>query len=190
LGGFASWDAQDPFYNLKGGPLLLQAWQQIERQIAPDVLLIGGPQTDTYKTHLENWRASLARPEAVSFLPALPPDAIPDVIRRSDVVVIPSLFEGLPNLAKEAQACGRPVLGTDAGGIPEAVLHGQTGWIIPRGDLDALASGFSWFHANRDKIRTLGRNARDHVKRRFSWKGFSTSMMEFFRAAVEIHGSE
>lgn len=63
------------------------------------------------------------------------------MIRACDVVVLPSLNEGLPNLAIEAQACGRPVLGTNAGGIPEAVLDGKTGIIVQKGDRDALSKG-------------------------------------------------
>jgi len=190
LGGFHNWDANDPFYNVKGGPIMLQAWQRIEAQIAPDVLIIGGPHVDTYRARLESWRDSLSRPDSVSFLPTLQPDSVPAVIRESDVVVIPSLFEGLPNLAKEAQACGRPVLGTDAGGIPEAVLHEKTGIIVPRGNVDALASGFLWFHTHKDRIKILGLDARNHMVREFSWKRFSTNMMEFFRAAIETHESQ
>ncbi|HLO18488.1 MAG TPA: glycosyltransferase family 4 protein [Anaerolineales bacterium] len=190
LGGFHTWDASHPFYNIKGGPIMLQAWHQIEHQIAPDVLIVGGPHVDVYRAHLENWRSSLSRPEAVRFLQTLHPDAVPEAIRASDVVVIPSLFEGLPNLAKEAQACGRPILGTDAGGIPEAVLHDKTGIIVPRGNVDALASGFLWFHAHKNRIKQLGINARDHIVREFSWKDFSTNMTDFFRAAIKLHESE
>lgn len=190
LGGFHSWDAQHPFYNLKGGPLLLQVWQRIEHQIAPDVLIVGGPNTGTYRAQLQTWRDSLSRADAVSFLPTLHPDDMAQVIREADVVVIPSLFEGLPNLAKEAQACGRPVLGSDAGGIPEAVLHENTGIIVQRGDVDALSAGFLWFHVNKDKIETLGLNARNHMIAKFSWKDFSINMIDFFRAAIGLHESE
>jgi glycosyltransferase involved in cell wall biosynthesis len=189
LGGFHSWDEDHPFYNLKGGPILLQAWQQIEQLIGPDMLVIGGARNDTYRVHLESWRAALSRPDSVSFLPAVL-DSVVGVIRESDVVVIPSLNEGLPGLAKEAQACGRPVLATDAGGIPEAVLDGKTGIIVPRGDVHALAEGFLWFHRNREKIATIGANARNHMMKTFSWKNFSLNMMDFFRAAIALHKAE
>jgi len=187
LGGFHSWDENHLSYNVKGGPVMLEAWRQIEGKIAPDTLVIGGPRTDIYRPQLEEWRLSLSRSDSVSFLAAIPPDAVPAVIRESDVVVIPSLFEGLPNLAKEAQACGKPVLGTDAGGIPEAVLHGKTGLIVPRGDVDALASGFLWFHTHRNVIGTMGLQARNHMLREFSWNQFSMNMLDFFHTAIEIH---
>jgi glycosyltransferase involved in cell wall biosynthesis len=63
------------------------------------------------------------------------------LLAASDLVVLPSLFEGLPLVILEAMAAGRPVVGTRTSGIDEAVLDGETGRLVPPGNHQALAAG-------------------------------------------------
>jgi len=187
LGGFHTWDPRRPEFNLKGGHNLLKAWQQVETQIQPSNLLIGGPGTDLVK--LEKWRSSLCYPESVSLVRTIKPDDVPSFIRACDVVVIPSLYEGLPNLANEAQACGRPVLGSDAGSIAESVVHGETGLVVPRGNIEALASGLRWFYAHQTEIRKIGTKARKRMIKQFSWDQFSEKMIVLFNESIKLQNS-
>ena len=64
---------------------------------------------------------------------------IPDLLRALDLLAIPSLSEGVPQIALQAMATKTPVIGSDAGGIPEVIRQGQTGRIFPAGDARALA---------------------------------------------------
>jgi glycosyltransferase involved in cell wall biosynthesis len=66
-------------------------------------------------------------------------DDVPALMRRADVVVQPSRWEALPNTVLEAMALARPVVATAAGGTPEAVRDGVTGWLVPVDDVEALA---------------------------------------------------
>jgi teichuronic acid biosynthesis glycosyltransferase TuaC len=182
LGGFHTWDARRGEFNIKGGHILLEAWRLAAGHLGPSSLVIGGPGADT--ANLRNWRAALPGPGAVFITDALPPDSVAGWMRASDVVVVPSLQEGLPNLANEAQACGRPVLGTDAGGIPESVVHGETGWIVPRGEAPALAQGLGWFWTNRSRLPGMGKRGRERMAREFSWERFSREMLAFFSAVL------
>lgn len=182
LGGFHSSDSSNPLYNLKGGPILLDAWKRVERSVAPSSLLVGGPGTDI--AQLEKWRVNLARPDAVFLFRNFSPGDVPPLIRACDVLIIPSQHEGLPNLANEAQACARPVLGTDAGGIPESVIHTETGRIIPRGDVCALAEGLKWFHENHSVISIMGQRGRARMLQDFSWERFSNGMMALISNAI------
>ncbi len=185
LGGFHTWDPDTPYYNLKGGHTLLKAWREIEMHVQPSNLLIGGPGIDLGK--LKDWQDSLKRPDAVSFCKAIRPDTVPAFMRASDVVVIPSLHEGLPNLANESQACGRPVLGSDAGGIPESIIDGDTGRIFQRGNVEALASMLVWFHKHPTERVVMGKNARHRMVNEFSWHNFSREMLTLFQSAIEKH---
>ena len=73
---------------------------------------------------------------------------MPEVLAALDVVAMPSMFgEGLPYAAIEALAAGRPVVGFPTAGIPEVVVDGETGLLVPPGDVDALAQAL---------IRVLG----------------------------------
>ncbi|MBM3877752.1 MAG: glycosyltransferase family 4 protein, partial [Verrucomicrobia bacterium] len=60
-------------------------------------------------------------------------DDIPNVLRALNVLVIPSLHEGVPQAGLQALACGTPVVGSDTGGIPEIIRHGETGRIFKSG---------------------------------------------------------
>ncbi len=182
LGGFHTWNTRRGEFNIKGGHVLLEAWAQVEERLAPSSLVIAGPGADTENLRL--WRAKLRRPEAVFISDTILPDSVADWMRACDAVVIPSLFEGLPNVANEAQACGRPVLGTDAGGIPKSVIHAQTGRIVPRRDPNALAQGLQWFWDNSSNLPAMGRQGRERMLREFSWDRFSDEMMRFFAAVV------
>lgn len=59
-------------------------------------------------------------------------------LERSQVMVLPSFAEGLPVVIMEALAMGRPVISTTIAGIPELVRHGENGWLVPPGNVEAL----------------------------------------------------
>jgi glycosyltransferase involved in cell wall biosynthesis len=182
LGGFHTWDPKSALYAIKGGHMLLEAWRMVESRISPCSLFVGGPRVDLVR--MEQWRRGLRRPQAVYFSSAVDPEKVPALIRSCDVVIIPSLNEGLPNLANEAQACGRPVLATDAGGIPESVLHDKTGRIVPRGDVDALAEGLIWFAEHQAELGSMSQRGRQNILEHFSGQNFSKEMLNLFDIAM------
>jgi len=65
---------------------------------------------------------------------------VPAVLRSLDVMVIPSLHEGIPQIGLQALACQTPVVGSNVGGIPEIIRPGETGRLFPAGEAAALAS--------------------------------------------------
>jgi len=62
-----------------------------------------------------------------------------DLMMKMDMFVLPSLFEGLPTVILESMACGLPVIATSIPGTTELVKDGQTGWLVPPANVDALA---------------------------------------------------
>ena len=64
-------------------------------------------------------------------------------IEKARALVLPSFAEGLPVVIMEAMALGRPVVSTTVAGIPELVTPGETGWLVPAGDVAALAQAIS-----------------------------------------------
>lgn len=85
-----------------------------------------------------------------------------------DVLVLPSLFEGLPLVALEASAMGKAVIVTNVDGSPEAVAHNETGIVVPPEDPPALKAAMERLIMHRSQIETFGRNARDRVARDFN----------------------
>lgn len=88
--------------------------------------------------------------------------------RQMTVLLIPSRSEGLPNVALEAMAHGTPVVGTSVGGVPEVVINAKTGFVVSRGDVEALAARVLDVVDDATLRRRLGRHAREAVFSRFS----------------------
>jgi len=84
------------------------------------------------------------------------------------VLVRASLWEGMPNVVLEAMAAGRAVVATAVEGTAELVISGETGWLVPPRDPEAL--GRALLQAARDPglCRRLGRNGRARVEAEFS----------------------
>lgn len=97
-------------------------------------------------------------PGRTLFLGRLSREALQAEVRRSSVCVVPSTGSETFGLAAlEAFACGRPVVATDSGGLPELVQDGHTGWVVPRGDAEALAMRVRWLLDHPERARSFGR---------------------------------
>lgn len=68
-------------------------------------------------------------------------DDVRDLLAASDIMILPSLEEGFPNVVLEGMASGLPVVATAVGGVPELIIDGETGILIPAGDDEALTQG-------------------------------------------------
>jgi glycosyltransferase involved in cell wall biosynthesis len=81
-------------------------------------------------------------------------------LRSADIFVLTSNIEGSPNAIREAMACGLPCVTTDAGGCSEMVVHGETGMVVPVGDVDAMAVSVLQLLNQSESRRVMGRNGR------------------------------
>jgi len=86
-------------------------------------------------------------------------DDAPALIRLADVVVMPSLLDHQPYSIMEAQIAGKPVVASDAGGIPEMIRHGDTGFLFPKGDSDALCRQLSNALYDKALAKVVGQRA-------------------------------
>ena len=106
-------------------------------------------------------------PGRVQFLP--PRLDLCPLLHQASLLVLSSLVEGLPNVLLEAMAAGLPVVATQVEGVPEVVVPGQTGWLVPPRDVPALAAAISQALADPEMRRAFGRAGRERVKRDFSF---------------------
>ncbi|HZE96775.1 MAG TPA: glycosyltransferase [Planctomycetota bacterium] len=120
-------------------------------------------------------RAALERQVAergvkATFAGHVPPEAVPELIASMDVLVHPSLWEGLPRAAVQALLVGRPVVAFDCDGAREVVIDGVTGRLVPPKSVDGLRSAIQDLLARPDKGRSLGLAGRERVRRMFDWR--------------------
>lgn len=148
----------------KGQRHLVDAAAELVREM-PDarVVIIGeGELRET----LQHQIATLGLDRHV-ILPGFRHDVL-GLLKSVDLFVMSSVTEGLGSATLEAMACGLAVVGTRAGGIPEAVSHGETGLLVPPRDDHALAQAIVTLLGDADLRRQMGRAGRERVERLFS----------------------
>lgn len=153
---------------VKGYPVFLQAAAQIVAAGQDCAFVAVGSELDGqgYRRVLDGMVASLGLTNRVTFL-GFRPDA-EAVFRWADIVVIPSLDEGLPLALLEAMACARPIVASAVGGIPEAIDHGNTGLLVPPRDPGALAQAVLSLLRDQLFATRLGERARLEAVSKFS----------------------
>jgi glycosyltransferase involved in cell wall biosynthesis len=86
-----------------------------------------------------------------------------NLYQSSDILVLPSDWEGTPNVVLEAMASGLPVVANAVGGVPEIIQHGETGYLIQPGDDAAMADAVLALANDAELRHTIGRRAREYV---------------------------
>lgn len=95
---------------------------------------------------------------------------IPEILGLTDIFVLPSLFEGLPLVILEAMAAGKPVIASNISGIPEAVIDGATGILVPSQNEKELAGAILDLLTNSIKRKLMGENGKERASKYFSHK--------------------
>jgi glycosyltransferase involved in cell wall biosynthesis len=114
----------------------------------------------------------------------LPPEELASLYAGAAVVACPSHREGFGVVCAEAMSYGRAVVATDVGGLRDLVLDGETGLVVPPGDVDALRAALELLLADRELRRRLGANARERVRELCAWPRVIESTVAAYLAAV------
>lgn len=144
-------------YLLRALPLLLTKFPSLRCLVVGDGEL---------REELQGLAAALGLTEHCLFLGVR--QDIPEVLAAIDVLVLPSLSEGLPYAALEGMAMGKPIVATAVNGVPELIQDGVTGRLIPREDSKALARAVEEVLADPSTGRALGQAARKTVEQEYS----------------------
>ncbi len=136
------------------------------------------------RASLEARVVELGLAERVHFLGRRPHTEIPDLLRGFDLLVMPSREEAWGVAAAEASATAIPVVATRVGGIPEIVVDGETGLLVPPQDPAALAAAIRRMAGDRALRRKLGRAGRKRVESLFAWPRCVDLMVDVYRDVV------
>jgi glycosyltransferase involved in cell wall biosynthesis len=190
----------------KGVHVLLEAFHEVWRH-NPHVrlTLVGGPSIARHEWELSDapWTRGLDRfyagdysqmledsldPEVapqVTMTGFVPHEEIVEQYRRADLLVCPSIWDepfAVPPL--EGMAAGLPVVASAAGGFLECVEDGQTGFLVPPGDSQALAAAISSLVEDRELRERLGAAGRDRALELYSFDAMASALEDRVRAAV------
>ncbi|GAA1183181.1 glycogen synthase [Ornithinimicrobium humiphilum] len=188
----------------KGLPYLLRALRRLDDDVQV-VLLAGAPDTPEIEREViglvDTLRTDRGRDAApvVWIGEMLPRDQVIAVLSHSSVFVCPSVYEPLGIVNLEAMACGLPVVATATGGIPEVVVDGETGWLVPIeqvGDgtgtpvdeerfVDDLGAALVAALGDLDEARRRGEAGRRRAVESFSWTSIAERTLEVYRSTLE-----
>ena len=179
----------------KGLPHLLRACEQLPADVQV-ILCAGAPDTPEIKAEVEGLVARLRekRTGVVWIEEMLPRPELIAVLAASDVFVCPSVYEPLGIVNLEAMAVGLPVVGSATGGIPDVIVDGETGLLVPieqvqdgtgtpidpaRFEAD-LAERLTTLVTDTEAARTMGQAARRRVEEHFAWEAIAQRTMDVY----------
>jgi glycosyltransferase involved in cell wall biosynthesis len=168
------------------GPFVLMA---AARELLPHhndlhVLLVGdGPLAE----NLRKWVAKENLSDRIHF--AGRRNDVPSLLRAAEIFVLPSLWEGLPNVVLEAMAAGIPVVASRVEGISDLLTDDRTGLIVPPNSAPDLIEAIDRLLADPQHAHQMGHSAQQHVRTEFAWDGIVEKYAALYREFLAKTGS-
>ncbi|MEH7223826.1 glycosyltransferase family 4 protein [Bacillus sp. JJ1566] len=144
---------------VKGHQFLLEALAKLKHQRNDWICWFIG--NGSLLKELKNYARNLGIEEHIVFLGNR--NDVPALLKNLDLIVLPSLQDNHPFALMEAQIAGKPIVTTDAGGIPEMVTHDKTGLICPKGDSDILYQNIKRVIENKTLSNRLSAAAKEQA---------------------------
>ena len=178
------WLAVGNLRSAKDYPTLLRAFPYLGVESEAVLCIAGGMHDESVVSEVEMLRHDLGAPERVRLLGAR--DDVPRLLAGADGFVLSSAHEGLPNAVMEALSASVPVVATDVGGVRELVVHGESGFVVPPRDSEALAEGMmTMMDLEEGQRAMMGRMGAEHIEERFGlqevvrrWDRLFSEMLE------------
>lgn len=162
---------------------LIEAFAIVKNEYRGDIELVlvgGGPEEEDLKM--------LARKldigNHVEFVGPIPHDKVPEYLNSFDIYVALSINESFGVAIIEASACSVPVVVSDAGGLPEVVVDGQTGFIIPRNNPEEAAEKLLRLLLNSQLRKDMGNAGRQFVLDNYEWKENADRMERLYEEVI------
>ena len=162
----------------KGYEVLVEALPEVVRVDSAARFLWVGGDSDGLARDLEERAEALGMAGQLQLAGRC--DDVPRYLAAMDLFVLPSTYEGMGIVLVEAMASGLPVVASDVGGIPEVVVDGETGLLVPAGDPEPLARAICELLAHPERARALGRAGEARAKSVFGIERMIASYCELF----------
>jgi glycosyltransferase involved in cell wall biosynthesis len=165
-----------------GPDVLLEAFAQVRNAVPDARLRMAG--CGDMEPSLKKRAGELGIASHVEWVGLVDYARVPGLFARMSVSAMPSTHEALGMAALESQAMKVPVVASQIGGLPETVLHEETGILVPPRDLEALAEGIVRILSDRQWRRELGERGRQYVEQHFDWSDTLDRMVGIYEEVM------
>ncbi len=165
-----------PTYLMQAIPIVLRALPRTRFELVGNGPLLEECQTMARESGVE---------ANVSWLPRQPHEQMPQVLAGWDLSIISSVSEAFGVAALESSAMGVPVVATNVGGLPDTVLHGETGLLIPPRNPEQLAAGIIALLKDKPRRHQMTRSGRRMVDEQFEWQSNLDRWLPTYQAALD-----
>jgi glycosyltransferase involved in cell wall biosynthesis len=165
---------------IKGHQILLQALVKLKQQRNDWVCWLVGD--GNLRNDLKIMARKLNLEQNLKFLGSQ--KNIPSILKQADICVLSSLQESFPYAIMEAQIAGLPVVVTDAGGLPETVIHGQTGFISPKGNSESIYLNLRKLIENEELRNYMAANARLSAPQKWDLELMITRTLYIYKQVI------
>ncbi len=149
----------------KGTHTLVSALQKVWKTQPETHLLLFGEDSDFGRPQIESLIPASEHRGRIHCLGFIPRNELIEQYRKAHVYVTPTRYETFGYTILEAMACGRPVIASDIGPISDLVRHEETGWLVPRDDVDVLAETILSALGHAERREAYGREGRQLAER-------------------------
>ena len=164
----------------KGHDQLLETWPSVRRQVPDAELWIAGGGDDVARLVAKARDRGVA--DAVHFLGRVPDAELGALYRRASVFAMPSRQEGFGLVYAEAMWSGLPCIGTTADAASQVIVAGETGELVPYGDVAALGAALVGLLSDRERAARMGEAGRRRAREHFGYSRFRADLL----AALEL----
>ena len=163
-----------------GIDILIKAFHIVQKEHSNVTLDIAG--IGYQLEELKELAAKLHLEDKVNFLGWIENDEVPKVLNTFDIYIAPSTLdsESFGVAILEASACEIPVIVSDVGGLPEVVNHDETGIVVERNNVNALAEAIKKLIASPEIRKSMGVNGRKHVLANYEWESCVEKMKSIY----------
>ncbi|HET6610652.1 MAG TPA: glycosyltransferase, partial [Kofleriaceae bacterium] len=109
---------------------------------------------------------------------------VPQILAAADALILPSVREGLPLVIPEAMAAGLPVIASAVGGIPDVVIDGETGFLVPSGDEAALRDRMAVLITDRASGKAMGKRGLDRARATYTRERMASEYQSIYREVL------
>jgi glycosyltransferase involved in cell wall biosynthesis len=164
----------------KGQFDVLKALQNLPRHLQPNYLLIGD---GSHREKLEQEAKKVDSP--IHFTGTVPHETVLSYLMSTDIMALPSTQEAFGVAYIEAMACGSPVIGCQGEGPSDFVRDGETGYLVPPNDPNAIAEKIRYLSENQLKLKRMGDAARDYVRENLTWEENAQQIERIYQHSIE-----